>query len=204
MMGYPGASGNVVSTNPIAIAVPGGDHPPLLLDMSTATVGMGKIMQARDAGVSIPLDWGVDGDGGATSDPNQVSTLSPLGGAKGAGLSLMIECLTSIAVGNPLIAPVLHSGKTLPGRPVNGIAIAVNVTMFDEGDAFAQSVDALAGEIRNLPKAGETEHIYAPGERGDAILTDRAAAGIPLAGGTVTRLRAVAEECRIAFPNPKP
>ena len=43
--------------------------------------------------------------------------LTPLGGAKGAGLSLMFECLTGVLVGNPLIAAALGPEGRLAPRP---------------------------------------------------------------------------------------
>jgi len=46
LMAYHGSRGPVVSTNPIAIAVPAGRRPPLLLDMATATVALGKVQNA--------------------------------------------------------------------------------------------------------------------------------------------------------------
>ncbi len=54
LMAYHGSRGPVVSTNPIAIAVPAGRREPLLLDMATATVALGKIQNARNAGRKIP------------------------------------------------------------------------------------------------------------------------------------------------------
>ena len=202
MMAYPGSTKNVVSTNPIAIAVPGNKHSPLLLDMSTSTVGMGKIIQAQDSGQEIPLDWGLNDKGEPTSDPNEVTVLSPLGGAKGAGLSLMIECLTSLAVTNPLIEPVLRTGSLLKGRPINGVAIAVNVEMFGDKKTYREQVDQLALQIKNLPKAKGVEQIFAPGERGDTILERRLNGGVPLPDGTLDRLRPISEECGVKLPEP--
>ena len=200
MMAYPGSTKNVVSTNPIAIAVPGNDHSPLLLDMSTSTVGMGKVLQARDRGSYIPTDWGLDDMGQPTSDPNKLSVLSPLGGAKGAGLSLMIECLTSLAVNNPLIEPVLRTGSGLIGRPINGVAIAVDVAIFGDKEGYTKQVDALAMQINNLPKAKGIDQVFAPGERGDSILELREVEGIPLPDGTLDRLAPIAEECGLKMP----
>jgi ureidoglycolate dehydrogenase (NAD+) len=202
MMAYPGSTKSVVSTNPIAIAVPGDKHPPLLLDMSTSTVGMGKILQARDSGSKIPLDWGLNEKGQPTGDPNEVTVLSPLGGAKGAGLSLMIECLTSLAVNNPLIEPVLRTNSELKGRPINGVAIAVNVEIFGDKKSFGKQVDALALQIKELPKAEGVERVFAPGERGDTVLATRMADGIPLPDGTLDRLRPIGKECRVKLPEP--
>ena len=93
MMAYHGARVAGVSTNPIAIAFPAVNRPAFLIDMSTATVAMGKVLNARDAERQVPLDWGIDNDGRPTTDPKSISTLLPLGGPKGSGLSFMIECL---------------------------------------------------------------------------------------------------------------
>src|ERR1700757_2867202 len=82
MMAYHGAKVVGVSSNPLAIAFPARNRPPLLLDMSTSNVAMGKVMSARDAGREIPLGWGLDAHGRDTADPRKLATLLPLGGAK--------------------------------------------------------------------------------------------------------------------------
>src|SRR5262249_61113323 len=85
MMAYHGAKVAGVSSSPLAIAFPAENRPPLLLDMSTSSVAMGKVMSARDAGREIPLGWGLDAQGRDTTDPRKLATLLPLGGAKGSG-----------------------------------------------------------------------------------------------------------------------
>ena len=117
-------------------------------------------------------------------------------------LSLMIECLTSLAVTNPLIEPVLRTGSLLKGRPINGVAIAVNVEMFGDKKSYREQVDQLALQIKNLPKAKGVEQIFAPGERGDTILDRRLTGGVPLPDGTLDRLRPISEECGVKLPEP--
>src|SRR5262245_16450989 len=124
MMAYHGAKVSGVSSNPLAIAFPAKRRRPFVLDMSTSTVAMGKIMSARDAGRDIPLGWGLDAAGRDTTDPRQVATLLPLGGAKGSGLSFMIECLCSVAINNPIIAPGLAAGGEVDRPSLNRIADA--------------------------------------------------------------------------------
>ena len=52
---YAGSRAEGVSTNPVAIAAPTGNpERPILLDMSTAAVALGKIMAARDEAVQPP------------------------------------------------------------------------------------------------------------------------------------------------------
>jgi ureidoglycolate dehydrogenase (NAD+) len=201
LMAYYGAKAPGASTNPIAIAVPGGDHPPMLLDMSTATASMGKILSAQDAGTSIPDGWGLDGSGETTNDPNAVETLMPLGGAKGSGLSTMIECLVSLFAANPLITPNIGPDAKPTGYRQNGLAAAIDISAFTDLDSYKSDIDELAASLKGLPRADGVEEIYAPGERGDKILTERSANGIPLARGTWDRLKAEADKLGIAMPD---
>jgi ureidoglycolate dehydrogenase (NAD+) len=199
MMAYHGAKVSGVSTNPLAIAFPGKQHRPFVLDMSTSTVAMGKIMTARDAGQNIPSGWGLDAQGRDTTDPRKVATLVPLGGPKGSGLSFMIECLCSIAAMNPIIAPELASeGASMPF--LNGLAIAVDLAVFGDLDAMRADADRLGDEIAALPPEDGVDRIYLPGERGDAVLEQRMRDGIPLPQGTWSRLLAAAKELGVTPP----
>lgn len=192
MMTYHGSRVSGVSTNPLAIAVPGKAHS-LLLDMSTSTVAMGKVLNARDKGVSVPVGWGLDAAGRDTTDPNKIATLLPLGGPKGSGLSLMIECLASLAVRNPLIASALMNRNPSDTPVLNGVAIAVDLAALGDQDAFAEDVDKVAAAIRELPRAEGVDGILLPGERGDSTRREREAEGIPIPKGTWSRLVAAAE-----------
>lgn len=200
LMAYQGSRGSVVSTNPLAIAVPStGD--PIVLDMSTANVALGKVMAAKDAGKSIPPDWGVNAQGQPTTDPKQVATLTPLGGAKGSGLSLMIEIMVSVLVNNPVIAPALRGHGS--GR-MNGLAIAVKIDALSASDHFAQQVAELARALKAVPLATGTSSILMPGERGFAEAAARETGGIPLPRGTVERLARLAERYGVDPLLPQP
>lgn len=200
MMAYEGARVAGVSTNPLAIAVPGATHPPLVLDMSSAKAAWGKVLDARDAGLSLPEGSGLDAQGVPTGDPGAITTLLPVGGAKGAGLSLMIEALTSVLANNPLIEPALTASQPRSGRPNNGLAVAVDIAAFCPLEIFQENIDALARTIVALPRAEGTDTIFAPGERGDAILRKREVTGIPLPQGTWERLTEIADNLGVAMP----
>lgn len=201
MMAYHGSKTAGASTNPIAIAVPGGEHPPMLLDMSTATVSMGKILSAQDTGTPIPDGWGIDADGHNTNDANSVATLMPLGGAKGSGLSMMIECLVSLFASNPLITPNIGPGAEPTGYRQNGLAAAIDISAFTELDSYKSDIDDLAKGLKDLPRADGVDEIYAPGERGDKVLKERTANGIPLSQGIWDRLKTEADNLGIAMPD---
>jgi ureidoglycolate dehydrogenase (NAD+) len=197
LMAWPGSKGAVVSTNPIAVAIPAGKHPPLLLDMATATVALGKIMSAKQTGTPIPPDWGIDAEGNPTTDAASVATLTPMAGAKGAGLSLMIECLTSLAAGNPVLAPAMKGRK---GTNMNGVAIAVDVAAFGDAGAFAADVDELAAVIAEQPRAPGVDRLMVPGERGDAELVRRERDGIPVPAGVWKQLAEAAGRLGVVVP----
>jgi ureidoglycolate dehydrogenase (NAD+) len=201
LMAYHGARVSGVSTNPLAIAVPAGKRRPFLIDMSTSTVAFGKVLAAKDKGVAVPSGWGLDAAGRDTTDPKAIATLTPLGGAKGSGLSTLIECLASLTVGNPLIAVALQSGGGFPEDPVlNGVAIAVDLAAFGDLAAFEGEVDRLGDALSALPLAEGVARLFLPGERGDAMRAEREAAGIPIASGTWTRLAATAKELGVTPP----
>lgn len=67
-------------TNPIAFGFPVKEEEPLILDFATSTVALGKILNARETGESIPSGWGVDENDNDTNDPNAVVALTPFGG----------------------------------------------------------------------------------------------------------------------------
>lgn len=197
LMAYHGARVSGLSTNPISISVPARGKP-LLLDMSTSTVALGKIMHAKDAGTPIPAGWAINSDGAPATDPAQVATLTPLGGPKGSGLSLMIEVLSSVLVANPVIATVLGGGK----GAMNGAALAIKVDAFGASDIFAAHIAELGQRLKALPKAADTEEILLPGERGFRLGEERLRDGIPVAEGTLNRLVDLAGKLGVRQPEP--
>jgi len=198
LMSYFGSKAEGVSTNPIAIAAPNaaGRHP-ILLDMSTSAAALGKIMAARDAGTAIPIGWGVDASGAGTTDPKAVKFLLPMAGAKGSGLSLMIEVLSSVLVGNALISSALAGHAK---GAFNGIAIAVSVGAFGDAAAFHDGMAELSAAIKALPRADGVEEILLPGERGYARAAKASAEGIALEPATAGRLANLARAFKLSVP----
>jgi len=198
MMAYHGSRTAAVSSNPLAIAVPAANRRPYLLDMSTAVVANGKVMDARDRNLTVPTGWGLDAEGRDTTDPHRIATLLPFAGPKGAGLSFMIECLGSLLPGHPRIAPALAGEKG--GGSQNGVAIAINIAAFRDLGGFGLDADHLGDAIAGLEPAEGFDRVMLPGERGDGVLAEREAAGIPIPKGTWARLAATAQALGVAPP----
>lgn len=198
LMSYFGAKGEALSTNPLSIAVPRpGGADPIVLDMSTAAVALGKIMAAKDSGNPIPKGWAIDGNGVETQDPHAVAAILPMAGPKGSGLSLMIEILSSVLMGNAVIAPFLRGEKK---GGFNGLMLAINPAAFGDSSSFLTSVESLAGAIHALDPAGGSDGVKLPGERGFQTRRERTANGIPLAKGTARNLTDVAVRLGLSVP----
>jgi len=200
MMAYPGTRVPAVSSNPIGFAVPRRNGRPYLLDFSTGVVANGKIMAAKDRGEKIPVGWGLDKDGHDTTDPGAVETILPMGGAKGAGLSFMIECLTSLLLSHPRIAPDLESWAIGDDPFLNGTVIAIDIAGFGDPDRFAAEAERLGKSIAGLARAEGVKQIMLPGERGDAIRAEREASGIPIPKGTWQRIAKAAQAVGVTPP----
>src|SRR5207253_7532113 len=98
----------MLGTNPIAIAFPGKEEPPIVIDMATCAAAYGKIEMARRRGEKIPEGWSVDRQGHVTTKPDDMvngGALLPLGsdrdrgGHKGYALAIMVDVLSGVLSG---------------------------------------------------------------------------------------------------------
>lgn len=195
-MAYHGARAAGVATGPISIAVPGGREP-LVLDMASAQVPFGKLAQARRTGETLPPGSALDRDGNPTTDPQRAEIPLPVGGPKGSGLSLMIECLASLVAANPLVAPRLAGEAESRPHRQNGMLIAIDVARFGGLEEFKGEVQRLAGAIKALPPAAPGGEIMLPGERASRAGEKRSREGIALPRAVLAELAAVAARLRV-------
>ncbi|CAL9655577.1 MULTISPECIES: Ldh family oxidoreductase [unclassified Streptomyces] len=181
-MGYTGVKGAAVATSPLAVAVPAADRAPLLLDMATATIALGRIRQAKANGTPLPENAAATADGTPTTDPEQAVMPLPLGGAKGSGMSLAFELLTSVLVGAPIFSAFHSDDPAGRKHRQNALLIALDPAAFGGSAAdFTAAVDDTLGTLKSLPVADGADGVYYPGERSAALAVERAADGVPVA-----------------------
>jgi ureidoglycolate dehydrogenase (NAD+) len=203
-MAYAGSNAAGVATSPIAIAVPSARHGTVLLDMATAVIALGKIAQYRQSGTPLQPGMALTATGEPTTDPALAEIPLPVGGAKGSGLSLMIEFLTSVLVGNPIVAEY-HTGTEHGQRHrQNGTIIAVDIAAFGSAPEFGSAIDAAIDAIKALPLAPDTKEILYPGERGSRTFEERSRRGIPIAPGPWGKLCKDAQKLGVSIPEPVP
>lgn len=152
----------MLGTNPLLIAAPA-DPAPLVLDMATSIVAMGKIHDYANRGEAIPLGWALDERGDPTSDAVAAKrgAIAPFGGAKGYALGLALEVLVTALSGAAI------------GRAVKGTLDSENVC--NKGDLFVvisppaggaiqDLVSAYLDELRASEPAAAREPVRIPGE----------------------------------------
>jgi LDH2 family malate/lactate/ureidoglycolate dehydrogenase len=195
-----GARAAGVHNSPIAIAVPASRYPPLCLDMATSVAAGGKLSLARDRRAPLPPGWALDATGRPTTDAEAARILLPIGGPKGSGLAMMFETLTSLMVGNPLVAPALAGAPGAGQHRQNSVVAALDIAAFTDVAAYRAEIDRLIEAVRRLPPAEAVGEVLVPGEPEDRAAAERGRLGVPLPAGTVENLRQVAR--RLGVPSP--
>ncbi len=204
----------MLGTNPIAIAFPGRNEPPIVIDMATCTAAYGKIEIALRRGEKIPAGWATDNLGRVTTDPADVlagGALMPLGsdrergGHKGYCLAMMVDLLSGALSGanwGPFAIPFALR-QTIPTRSVGkGIGHffgAMRIDGFIDADSFKSQVDDYIRVFRATKPAPSTSGPLIPGDPEREAETIRRENGVPLILPVVNDLREVSKKTGIPF-----
>jgi Malate/L-lactate dehydrogenases len=154
---------------------------------------MGKLREAKRTGSPLEEGQALDKNGHPTLDAEAAAILLPLGGAKGSGLSLLIECMTSLVTANPLLAEALERTALGARHRQNGAVIALDLARFVDPGEFRRQVGRLARAIKALPPQPGME-ILLPGERGARNAGQRRSDGISLPDAVLEELRNLMKE----------
>jgi LDH2 family malate/lactate/ureidoglycolate dehydrogenase len=191
----------LLSTNPIAVGVPAGSEPPIVLDMATTVAAYGKVKTAVQRGETMPEGWMIDRMGKALTDPKRANEglLLPIGGYKGYGLALVFGLLAGTLNGAAMGRDVVdfNNDDTTPTN-TGHVIVAINVAMFRELGEFKASADQLIRDIRNSRRLPGVDAIRLPGEQSHAKRVERMRLGIPLPVPLLKSLDQLAAELKIA------
>lgn len=152
----------VFATNPIAIGIPSKDFP-IVVDMATAKIAMGKVRLARKLNQNLPKGVAIDKNGQPTTSPAEAmdGALFPFGGHKGSALALAVEIFTKT-----MFNIDIHD-KTKANR---GFFFAFfDPSVFQPINEFKDNVAKLVQEIKDTRKAEGVDEIFLPGERSQKL-----------------------------------
>ena len=140
-------------TNPLAMACPRKNAPPLVIDLSMGLLARGKILQAAKKGELIPEGAAVDAQGNPTRDPAKAfdGALLPFGGPKGYALALMVEIMSAALTGATLA--IEASSLFTPDGPAPrlGQSFLVMNPAASAGATFVDRVEQLLAYINDQP-----------------------------------------------------
>jgi L-2-hydroxycarboxylate dehydrogenase (NAD+) len=190
----------LLSTNPVAIAVPGAAAP-VVLDMATTVAAYGKVKTKAQRGEAMPEGWMIDREGRPLTDPKRSNEglLLPIGGYKGYGLSLMIGLLAGTLNRAALGSRTVDFNADDTSVTNTGHAIvALSIAAFGDVAAFKRDVDRVAAELRASRRLPGVERIWLPGEQSRAKLEERSRDGVPVPPALAESLARVARETGVA------
>jgi L-2-hydroxycarboxylate dehydrogenase (NAD+) len=190
----------LLSTNPIAVAVPAGRHTAIVLDMATTVAAYGKVKAKAQRGEQMPEGWMIDQQGRPLTDPRRADEgfLLPIGGYKGYGLALIVGLLAGTLNGAALGKDVVDFNRDDTSATNTGQAIvAIDIAAFGDLAAFKDRVDTLIDDLRGSRRMPDVDRIWLPGEQSEGRRVEYSRDGIPIAAALRQNLDRLAGELGI-------
>jgi LDH2 family malate/lactate/ureidoglycolate dehydrogenase len=197
----------LLSTNPIAAAIPAASEPAVVLDMATTVAAYGKVKAKAKRGEMMPEGWMIDRQGRPLLDPTRADEgfLLPIGGHKGYGLALMVGLLAGTLGGAAMGREVIDFNADFVSVTNTGQAILmIDVRAFGDPAQFKQAVDRLVRDLRGAQRLPGVERIWLPGEQSHERRERNRLEGIALPPALLDELNALAAQLGIAAPEIAP
>lgn len=175
-------------TNPISIAAPAKNEPPVLFDAATSQIAGNKFSLAKRVGSDLLPGWIADSQGKPVLEETPVpdegwyGSLLPLGGTrengshKGYGLMIMVEILGAFLSGS---VPGMFDSKKFESGYKHYFA-AYDITAFTDLEQFKNDMDKMLKMLRDTKPAPGHDRVIYPGLSEYEDEQDRRSNGIPL------------------------
>jgi ureidoglycolate dehydrogenase (NAD+) len=192
-----------LGTNPYSVAIPAGKRRPFLMDMATSEVAFGKVRAAAHAGETIPPTWAVDSEGNPVTDARKAHAVTPMSGAKGYAISLMIELLSSSLTGmayGPGIVPKFDDFEH--PQQLGYFVQAIDPSAYTDLQTFKDRVDAVLNDIAAQPPLPSNPfgRILIPGEPEFEKTEKNLAEGCTVSPTVSDQMREVGEKYGVEWP----
>ena len=202
----------LLGTNPIAVAIPAGAQPPLVVDMATTTVANGKLEILQRKAQPAPAGWIQDKEGRASTNPKEVAqggALLPLGGDfehgshKGYCLGAVVDIFSAVFSGAnygpwaPPFVAFLDPPADPVGQGIGHFLGAMRIDAFRPANEFRQHMDHWITTFRQARTAEGHERVLIPGDPERATEARRREEGVPLLEPVVADLVALGEKLKV-------
>jgi len=193
-----GGTAGRVGNNPISLALPAGEEPPVVLDMASSKSSWGRALLCQEKGEPLPEDCFMDVNGNPTLDADAFldgGTLLPIAEHKGYGIALGISLLCGLLADGPFDTELPHLYKKLDAPGGNSFLMAAaKVDTFAPIAHFKKRMDKTIAMIRATPRAAGVSGIYLPGQIEHETELKRRQSGIPINETLISDLQSLAEE----------
>ncbi len=190
-------------TNPFCCGVPVAGDEPIILDMATSRLPVGKVRVAHNKKEPVIPGALLDQQGRPTTDASVLfqkprGTLLPFGEHKGYALALIVEMFAGALTG----AGTVRHGDKIPKCIVNNmLAVIVDPTAIGDARAYYEEVEAMTRWVKASPATGE-DPVMVPGDPERRTRRARLAGGIPVDSGTWGAIASAATLVGINAPHP--
>ena len=180
----------LMSTNPYAIGIPGGNEGPVIADFATSAAAAGWVYGAKIAGANLPEGILIDKHGHPATDPEAYfsgGAILPAGGAKGYALAVAAEMIAEAMLG-----PVTVE--------CNWLILALDCSLYQAPSRFQDIAEEILLELRECPPAKGFDQVQVPGERESKARKTNQNKPISLPAATWMEILELAESLNVPLP----
>ena len=190
-----GGADRLIGTNPIVLGCPTQNPDrPIVVDISTSGVAIGKVMAFRRENKQLPTDWANDYDGNPTTDPNAAYCVRPVGGHKGYGLAVFVDMVGGI-LSDALTSPEIPFVEDMSPEKTGFAVVLLDIAHFLDVERFKERASAYAEMVKNSRPATGVKEIFMPGEIEARAIDKRKATGVDFSDALEAELQELARQC---------
>jgi L-2-hydroxycarboxylate dehydrogenase (NAD+) len=203
-----GGTKPILGVNPLAVGVPAGRRPAVVLDMAMSEIARGKMRLAAMHGEPIAEGLGVDAQGRPTTDGMAVfggGAVHPFGGPKGSALAIWMEIMGGVLTGAAFAGEMksLYEDFSGPQR-IGHVFMAIRPDLFLPMADFKQRMDTMIDRLKDSEPADGFDEVLMPGEPELRREAELAQTGLPITAEVLASLENEAEAAAVAMPEFSP
>jgi LDH2 family malate/lactate/ureidoglycolate dehydrogenase len=196
-----GGAEPLLGTNPIAVAIPAGEEPPVVLDVATSVSSFGVIRTHAMEGRPLPEGWVIDRqEGKPITDAARAheGVLVPIGEHKGSGLATIIGLLAGPLNGAGFGRDYPDFRGARPGESNTGqFIIALDPARFGAVDIFKREIDRHIRDLSASTPLPGVDRVRVPGGARQQRRAERMRDGVPLSAALLKQLDDVAARLKL-------
>jgi len=189
-----GGADRLIGTNPIIMGCPTTNpERPIVIDISTSGVAIGKVQAYRRENKEMPPDWANDYDGNPTTDPHAAYCVRPMGGHKGYGLAVFVDMFGGV-LADALTSPEIPFVEDMRPEETGFCVILLDIAHFLNVDRFKEHASMYASMIKNSRTATGVKEIFMPGEIEARQIEERKVTGLDFSDALEAELTDLAKQ----------